>query len=124
LQNKQNELEQQVEVDRIEKFYEVNRASLQLGERNQFSLLEVRDFVQELITLGINLKKNSELLSKNLQNEKEKINISIESLENQIKNYEEKKSFYDNQKKIIEEKINTYEDQTLSSEKFSCEKIQ
>ena len=104
MQNKQNELEQQVEVGRIEKFYEVNRASLQLGERNQFSLLEVQDFVQELITLGINLKKNSELLSKNLQNEKEKINISIESLENQIKNYEEKRVFMITKKRSLKKR--------------------
>ncbi len=122
--NKQAELENQAATPQFQNFYARYAQALELQERSNFSLRMNQQFVQELMSLGTTLKSKTEICEKQLEHLREKQLLAKENAKTQLKNLQERQSFFEKQLAEINQKIANFQDQMSSEETFSCSEIQ
>ena len=121
---KQQEKLEQLSFSReLQTFYTQYHSILGLGHRENFSLLYNEQFVQELITLGTNLKKANELIASQGLNLTTKQQVEKQKVENQLLNLENQYRFYQEQLQQIEQKLQQFEERVQQEQIFACEKI-
>ena len=121
--NQQEKLEQLSFSRELQTFHTQYHSILGLGHRENFSLLYNEQFVQELITLGTNLKKANELVSSQVSNLTTKQQVEKQKVENQLLNLENQYRFYQEQLQQIEQKLQQFEERVQQEQIFACEKI-
>ena len=121
--NQQEKLEQLSFSRELQTFYTQYHSILGLGHRENFSLLYNEQFVQELITLGTNLKKANELVASQASNLTTKQQVEKQKVENQLLNLENQYRFYQEQLQQIEQKLQQFEERVQQEQIFACEKI-
>ena len=107
----------------LQTFYTQYHSILGLGHRENFSLLYNEQFVQELITLGTNLKKANELVASQASNLTTRQQVEKQKVENQLLNLENQYRFYQEQLQQIEQKLQQFEERVQQEQIFACEKI-
>ena len=121
--SQQEKLEQLSFSRELQTFYTQYHSILGLGHRENFSLLYNEQFVQELITLGTNLKKANELVASQVSNLTTKQQVEKQKIENQLLNLENQYRFYQEQLQQIEQKLQQFEERVQQEQIFACEKI-
>ena len=121
--SQQEKLEQLSFSRELQTFYTQYHSILGLGHRENFSLLYNEQFVQELITLGTNLKKANELIASQASNLTTKQQVEKQKVENQLLNLENQYRFYQEQLQQIEQKLQQFEERVQQEQIFACEKI-
>lgn len=120
---KQQDLEKPYQNQQLENFYHEQKIKLEFQERNDFSLLGKRNFIQELLQLGIHLKKQQELFAQQLLSLSSQKQAEQEQLQHQLKALETEEEFFEEQQNALAKRIQEFDEQTLTDAHFSCSEL-